>query len=40
MNVMKISLFNKSSYMRGRCEERIFVIFYNLVDLLFLDIRL
>jgi hypothetical protein len=39
MNLLKLRLFNKSSYMRGRCAEGIFVLCCNLVDLLLLDRR-
>jgi hypothetical protein len=36
---MNLRLFNKSSYMRGRCAEGIFVLYCNLVNLLLLDRR-
>jgi hypothetical protein len=39
MNLLKLRLFNKSRYMRGRCAEGIFVLFCSLVDLLLLDRR-
>ena len=39
MNLLKLRLFNKLRYMRGRCAEGIFVLLYNLFDLLLLDRR-
>jgi hypothetical protein len=39
MNLLRLRLFNKSSYMRGICAEGIFVLCCNLVDLLLLDRR-
>jgi hypothetical protein len=39
MKLLKLRLFNKSSYMRERCAEGIFVLYCNLVDLLLLDRR-
>jgi hypothetical protein len=36
MNLLKLWLFNESSYMRRRCEKGIFVLCCNLVDLLLL----
>jgi hypothetical protein len=32
MNLLRLRLFNKLSYMRGRCAEGIFLLCYNLVD--------
>ena len=39
MNLWRLRLLNKSRYMRGRCEEGIFSLCFNLVDLLLLDRR-
>jgi hypothetical protein len=39
MNLLRLRLFNKSRYMRGRCAEGIFSLCCNLVDLLLLDRR-
>ena len=38
-NLLRLRLFNKSSYMIGRCVEGIFSLCCNLVDLLLLDRR-
>jgi len=37
--LLRLRLFNKSSYTRGWCAEGIFSLCYNLVDLLLLDRR-
>jgi hypothetical protein len=39
MNPLKLRLFNKLRYMRGRCVEGIFALCCNIVDLLLLDRR-
>ena len=39
MNLLKMRLFNKLIYMRGRSVEGIFALSCNLVDLLLLDRR-
>jgi hypothetical protein len=38
-NLLRLRLFNKSSYMRGWCAEGILALCCNLVDLLLLDRR-